>query len=126
MNLLARARQARMHRLHAAKPSRSYTSTGRSLPSSAAPLLVGAGAALAVGYYAGTRSLRAESAASKIEHHAEASDKKAGQFASKAEIAKVIKLLRGKLRDDQVTTNQDDLLGHGHSPNTYHGESHPS
>lgn len=122
MSVFGRVRQARIPRLNAVRPSRSYASTSPSLPGSTAPLIVGAAAALAVGYYAGTRSLRADSAASKIEHHAKASDEKAGQYASKAEIAKVIKLLQGRLRDDQVTTNQDDLLGHGQSPNTYHGE----
>lgn len=43
------------------------------------------------------------------------------KYASKSEIRDAIKLLRGKLRDDQITTDEDERLGHGHSPNTYHG-----
>lgn len=46
-----------------------------------------------------------------------------GRYASDAEVREVIALLRKTLREDQVTTDADELLGHGHSPNTYHSES---
>lgn len=44
-------------------------------------------------------------------------------YASKEDTDKVIDLLKGKLRDDQVSTDKEDCLGHGMSPNTYHGKS---
>jgi hypothetical protein len=43
------------------------------------------------------------------------------QYASKEEIDEVIGLLRKQLGDDKVTTDKEDCLGHGQSPNTYHG-----
>jgi hypothetical protein len=45
-----------------------------------------------------------------------------GKYATPKEVEKVIKLLREKLGEDKVTINPDELLGHGSSPNTYHGE----
>jgi D-lactate dehydrogenase (cytochrome) len=42
------------------------------------------------------------------------------RYASKEQVDKVIAVLRKQLRDDQVTTDPDELLGHGHSANTYH------
>lgn len=44
------------------------------------------------------------------------------RYATQEEIEIAIKLLRGNFRDDQVTTNPDELLAHGHSANTYHCE----
>ena len=51
------------------------------------------------------------------------------RYASPEEVQKVIDLLRKglkpdqvRLREDQVSTNPDDRLVHGSSPNTYHGE----
>lgn len=50
-------------------------------------------------------------------------------YASPEVVQKVIGLLREnlkadqvKLREDQVSTDKDDRLQHGSSPNTYHGE----
>jgi thiamine pyrophosphate-dependent acetolactate synthase large subunit-like protein len=44
------------------------------------------------------------------------------QYAGAKETQRVIELLRSKLGEDQVTTNPDELLSHGVSANTYHGE----
>lgn len=44
------------------------------------------------------------------------------QYAGAEETRRVIELLRSKLGEDQVTTNPDELLSHGVSANTYHGE----
>lgn len=46
---------------------------------------------------------------------------RAPQYATQEEVQKVIRLLREQLGEDKVTTNPDELLGHGSSPNTYHG-----
>jgi hypothetical protein len=45
------------------------------------------------------------------------------RYATRAELAVIIEELRTKLDEDQVTTNEDELLGHGYSPNTYHSEA---
>lgn len=44
------------------------------------------------------------------------------KYATEQEVQEVIKQLKGMLKEDQVTTDPDDLLGHGHSTNTYHSE----
>ncbi|WWC73383.1 uncharacterized protein I206_107350 [Kwoniella pini CBS 10737] len=48
------------------------------------------------------------------------------KYATKEEIDVAIKLLRGKLNQDQVSTNPDELLSHGVSANTYHAAAIPN
>jgi hypothetical protein len=42
------------------------------------------------------------------------------RFADQETVQMVIKLLKGKLGEDKVTDGDDERLGHGQSPNTYH------
>ncbi len=44
------------------------------------------------------------------------------KYADKRETGKVIAILKRTLGGDKVTTDEDDCLAHGQSPNTYHGE----
>jgi hypothetical protein len=44
------------------------------------------------------------------------------EYASKEEVDKVIKMLEERLGEGQVSVHEDELLAHGHSPNTYHCE----
>lgn len=41
-------------------------------------------------------------------------------YATQETVDKVVGILKGKLEEGQVTVNEDELLSHGHSPNTYH------
>lgn len=68
----------------------------------------------------GLNTVRAESLAPGPQKQDQLPEKPSNRYASKEETQKVIGLLKSKLRDDQVTTDKDDLLGHGHSANTYH------
>jgi hypothetical protein len=42
-------------------------------------------------------------------------------YAGEDEVREVVQLLIDKLGEDKVTTGDDERLGHGQSPNTYHG-----
>ena len=44
------------------------------------------------------------------------------QYADAKTTQEVIELLTKQLREEQVTTDPDEILGHAQSPNTYHGE----
>ena len=46
-------------------------------------------------------------------------------YADKETVKKVIEILKGKLGEGQVTVDEDELLSHGHSPNTYHSTTFP-
>ncbi|WVW86547.1 hypothetical protein I302_108596 [Kwoniella bestiolae CBS 10118] len=48
------------------------------------------------------------------------------KYATKEEIDQAIGLLKGRLNEDQVTTNPDELLSHGVSANTYHAAAIPN
>ncbi|WWC65525.1 uncharacterized protein I303_108143 [Kwoniella dejecticola CBS 10117] len=48
------------------------------------------------------------------------------KYATKEEIDQAIEVLKGKLKEDQVSTNPDELLSHGVSANTYHAAAIPN
>lgn len=48
------------------------------------------------------------------------------KYADKRETGKVIAILKRTLGGDKVTTDEDDCLAHGQSPNTYHAGAAPS
>ena len=85
-----------------------------------APILACTAVLAASGLVFGTRTIQAESLDPGPLKQDLLPDQDNDRYASKAEVDKVIAVLKKELRDDQVTTDPDELLGHGHSANTYH------
>jgi D-lactate dehydrogenase (cytochrome) len=113
------ARQQLVSRTYSSRPA-----SARALPRLA--IFAGFTAALAVSSFAlGSGPVRAESLAPGPgkQDLLPKKEPKDG-YATKEETLKAIEVLRGKLREDQVTVDEDELLGHGHSANTYHCKRH--
>jgi len=101
--------------------ARHYTSnTVKRQGSALAPVLACTAFLAASGLFFGSKTIFAESLAPEPMKQDLLPEAPSNRYASDKEVANVIELLRKTLKPDQVTTNPDELLGHGHSANTYH------
>ena len=101
-----------------------YSSTSRPQSNRTIPIaLLAAVGGAAASYVWLQRSLSADSRLIEAQRFSlDVSKDLQSKYASPEMVNKVIKLLQKQLKDDQVTVNDDELLSHGVSANTYHGE----